>query len=177
LTSQDAARRPHGIAPAHAPPADDVRAGFERREQPRNLLGRILQIRVERHDDLAAGTLHAREQRGMLAVVASEPDHPHGRVAGAERAKDLRRVVAAPVVHEDDLVRAADLLERAREPLMERDETLRLVEHGDHDRQRRPRAVAHRALSRTSRQSLWPPKPNEFEMAARIRAATAVLGT
>src|SRR5207249_10260549 len=101
----------------------------------------------------------------------------HRSVAGAERAKDVRRLVAAAVVHEDDLVRPGDLLERPGEPPMEGIEALRLVEHRNHHRQCRTHSPAHRSTSRTSRQSLWPPKPNEFEMAARMRAATAVFGT
>src|SRR5262249_55688441 len=113
----------------------------------------------------------------VLAVVTGEPDHSHGRVTSTERAEHVGRLVAASVVHEDDLVRAADPLERPEQPLVQHAEAPRLVEHGDHDGERGRRRVAHRSISRTRRQSLWPPKPNEFETAARIRAARAVFGT
>jgi len=96
---------------------------------------------------------------------------------GSERAQDVRRPVAAPVVDEDDLVRLADLLECLSEAMVEVAEARRLVEHRDDDRQGRTRLSAQRSISRTRRQSLWPPNPNELEIAARMRAATDVFGT
>ena len=94
-----------------------------------------------------------------------------------QRAQDVRRSVAAPVVDEDHLVRLGEPLEREREAMVQVDEARRFVEHRHHDRQGGPRRVAQRSISRTSRQSLWPPKPNEFEMAARMRAGAGTLGT
>src|SRR5439155_1516021 len=102
-------------------------------------------------------------QHGYIARHARKREDPIDH-----RAKVVRRLVAAAVVHEDDLVRPGDLLERPGEPPMEGIEALRLVEHRNHHRQCRTHSPAHRSTSRTSRQSLWPPKPNEFEMAARM---------
>ena len=161
----------------HAPAPHDVDAVGERLQQARDLLRRVLQVGVERDDHVAPRALHAREHGGVLAVVAVEPDHTDGRILMMQRAQDVRRSVAAPVVDEDHLVRLRDPLQREREAMVQVDEARRFVEHGHHDRQGGPRCVAQRSISRTSRQSLWPPKPNEFEMAARMRAGAGTLGT
>ena len=113
----------------------------------------------------------------MLAVVPVEPDHPHRAVLGVERAQDVRRAVTAAVVHEDDLVRLPELLERLGQAIVEVAEALRLVEDRNDDRDRGPLLGAHRSTSRTSRQSLWPPKPKELEMAARMRVVSGAFGT
>jgi hypothetical protein len=113
----------------------------------------------------------------VLPVVPIEPDHAHRAVLGVERAQDVGRAVAAPVVHEDDFVRLTELLERLGEAVVEVAEAPRLVEERDDDRERGAGFGAHRSTSRTSRQSLWPPKPNELEMAARIRPVRGTFGT
>src|SRR5438132_542001 len=85
------------IPSADTPAAHDVHAVHERLEEARDVLRLVLEIGVERHDDFAPGALHSGEHRRVLAVVAVEADHPYRSVAGAERAKDVRRLVAAAV--------------------------------------------------------------------------------
>ena len=53
---------------AHA--AHDIAATLYRFEQLRDLFGRILQIRIERHDDIAARGRKAGADRGVLSVIA-----------------------------------------------------------------------------------------------------------
>ena len=64
------------ILPRRAPSADDVVAGGDRFEQPRDLLGRILQVGVEGDDHLAAAFAEPGEQGGMLAEIAGQLDDP-----------------------------------------------------------------------------------------------------
>ena len=162
---------------AGPPPAHHVHTVRQGGQEARNFLRGILQVGVERQDDVSFRPLHPGENRGVLPVVAVEPDHLHRWVLRSECAQDVRRSVAAPVVDEDDLVGLAELLEGQRQAMVEVAEAPRLVEDGDHDRQHGARPVAQGAISRTSKQSLCPPNPNEFEMAARMRPATGVLGT
>src|SRR5271170_143776 len=59
--------QPRGVAPITpilpllAPSADDIIASVNRLDQPRNLLWRILQVGVERDDDVAAAGPETRE--------------------------------------------------------------------------------------------------------------------
>ena len=139
---------------AHPPPADDVHAVPERREEAPDLLGRVLEIGVEGDDDVTARPLHPGEHRRVLPVVPVEPDDAHRPVLGVEGAQDVRGAVAAAVVHEDDLVRPPELLERLGEAMVEVAEALGLVEDRHDDRERRARLGPHRGTSRTRRQSL-----------------------
>ena len=89
-----------------APSADDVVAFVDRGDQPRNFLRRILQVGVERDDDLAARLLEAREDRRMLSEVARQLDHPHAPLfARRDFAQYAERIVARSVVDKNRLPR------------------------------------------------------------------------
>ncbi len=115
--------------------ADIVVAGADRFDQPRDFLGRILQVRVERDHHAAARMLKAGQDRHVLAEIAVE--HHHARDLGplAELPRqDLGRAVGAAVVDEDDLVAGAQAVERRIEPVEQRLQAGLLVVDGDHHR-------------------------------------------
>ena len=116
--------------------ADVVVARADRGDEARDLLGRILQVGIERHGDAPAHVLEPREDRHVLAEIAVEEDHP-GRVGTLVelRRQHLRRSIAAAVVDEDDLVALAGVVEHAIEPLEQRGQDVFLVvdRHDDGD--------------------------------------------
>ena len=124
------------VLPVQPEAADVVVARVDLREQLRNLLGRILQVGVERDDDVAAHPLERRHDRHVLAVVGVEIDDagdvgPRG-VLGAEQ---FERPVGAAVVGEDDLVGPAEPVEHGVEAGEERRQVRLLVVDGDDDRE------------------------------------------
>ena len=66
------ARRKAGVLPALPHAADDVVPLGDLREQLRDLLGRVLQVGVERHDDVPRHVSEAGEDRLVLAEVVRE---------------------------------------------------------------------------------------------------------
>ena len=134
LMSFEAHVRKSRVLPVQPEAADVVVAGVDLRQQLRNLLGRILQVGVERDDDLAAHPLERRHDRHVLAVVGVEIDDagdvgPRG-VLGAEQ---FERTVGAAVVGEDDLVGLAESVEHGVEAGEERRQVRLLVVDGDDD--------------------------------------------
>ena len=97
---------PPGRVAARTPDrADVVMARIHRGEQVHDVLRRVLQVGVERHDALAAAVFEAREDRPMLAEVAVEQDHArHVRAALELLGEQLGRAITAAVVDEHDLV-------------------------------------------------------------------------
>ena len=57
------------IAAAHPPPADHVDTVGERRQEARDLLGRILEVGVERDDDVAPRPLHSTAAKSPASVI------------------------------------------------------------------------------------------------------------
>ena len=86
------------------PSADHVVAGVDRLQQPRDFLGRILQVGVECHDHLAAALAEAGQDRGMLAEIARQLDHSHAAVTIRDLTQHRQRIVARTVVDEHHLV-------------------------------------------------------------------------
>jgi hypothetical protein len=85
--------------------ADVVVALAHLGDQLVDFLGRVLQVGIERDDDLAAAMLEAGHDRHVLAGVGGEEHHARDVGPGLELlAQDRRRAVAAAVVDEDDLV-------------------------------------------------------------------------
>ena len=79
------------VVPGGAPAAGDVDAGLDRGDEPRDVLRRVLEVAVHRHDDLAAGANEPRVHRRMLAEVASK------RIARTRWSRSCSRVIVAHV--------------------------------------------------------------------------------
>ena len=118
-----------------APPTDHVVAIVDRRQQPRNFLRRILQVRIERDDHLAARLAKAREDRRMLSEVAREFDHSHPALfVRRYLAQDSQRFVARSVVNENHFPRTVQCAEHGLQARPQVGEVRGFVEHCNHDR-------------------------------------------
>ena len=65
------------VAPLRLPAADEVEALVELRQQPRDLGRIVLEVGVDRDDDVALGVREPRRERRRLAEVPAQADHPH----------------------------------------------------------------------------------------------------
>ena len=102
---RDAARE--RVAALRLPAGDEVVALVELREQPRDLGRVVLQVAVDRDDDLARGLAEAGVERGRLAEVAAQPDDADVVVRVVESRERAEGAVGRAVVDEDRLPRAA----------------------------------------------------------------------
>jgi hypothetical protein len=126
---------PREGVPAAAPDrAYVVVSGTRGLEEPADLLRRILQVGIERDDELSLGVLEPGEDRGMLAEVALEQHHARLPRAGLLlAAQQGHRSIAAPVIDEDALVRHLETVEGGIEPPEERRQRSLLIENGYDD--------------------------------------------
>ena len=115
LAARDGQRRSDPLGPSVPPAAHHVVALLERLEEARDLLREVLEVRVERDQDLAARRVEPRLQRRGLAVVARQVDHAQARLPLEIRPHHRQRVVPAAVVHEDEL-EAVAVARAARSP-------------------------------------------------------------
>ena len=119
--------------------ARDVVAGVDGLDEAGDVLGRVLQVAVHRHDGGAAGAGEARVHGGMLPEVALEADGPHARVVVVQALERGEGAVGRAVVDEDELEGAAELVEGLHGAAVELLERGRLVEERDDDRELRLR--------------------------------------
>ena len=104
------------------------------RDQLADFLRRILQVGVERDDDVAAAVLETGHDRHVLAGIGGKQDDAGDIGPRLELlAQDRRRAVAAAVVDEDDLVGFAQGVERRVKAGEQRRESGFLVVDGDDD--------------------------------------------
>ncbi len=94
-----------GVTTSDPAPARDVRAAVDSRDELRDVLGRVLEIAVHRHDDVAARADEPGVHRRMLAEVAPKAHGPYAPVCGMEPLQLGEAAVRRPVVHEHDLPR------------------------------------------------------------------------
>ena len=84
------------------------------RDQPRDLLGGILEVVIER-DYVAVTCLPDSHQEGIvLTKVAHQADASDAGVRRGSRDDDLPAPIRAPVIDEDDLVSRRDELQGGR---------------------------------------------------------------
>ena len=82
---------------------DDVVALVELREQPRNLLGRVLEIVVDGDDRSPTRGTDSGKERVVLAVVPCEIETPHPPICPGCLHDPVPTPVGAAVVHENEL--------------------------------------------------------------------------
>ena len=68
-------------------------------------LRRILQIGVDQHDGIAPGVVHPGSDRDLVAEVAGEVHNLDTLILCMQLAHDLRRAVAAAVIHQNQFPR------------------------------------------------------------------------
>ena len=157
-----------GILAVLAVAADHVVPVVDFRQQFGNLLRRVLQIGVERHDHLAAGALEGRHDRHVLAEVAVEVDHAHlFRALLVEIPQQCERIVAAAVVGKKDFVGLADPVEHRRQTRKQCRQVFLFVVHRYDDCEI---GLGHAIFSRRVRPSLRSPGPGR-RRACRGKAA------
>ena len=127
---------------------DDVEAFAPLRNEARNHLGRVLEIRVHEHDRVAARRVEPGGESRLVAEVAREAEQPQLRVACGELEQPRPGAVGRAVVDEDDLVRTAERRERRGEPSMELGERRLLVEDGRDDGEHGPHSCTASPKSR-----------------------------
>ena len=103
LKIRERKRRVHGSRAPRLPARDEVEALVELREQARDLGRVVLQVAVDRDDDVAARLRESGRERGGLAEVPAQPDDPHVAVAGVQARQRGERAVGRAVVDEDGL--------------------------------------------------------------------------
>ena len=122
------------VAALRLPARDEVVALVELREQARDLGRVVLQVAVDRHDDVARRLGEAGVERGRLAEVPAQADDADVVVRVVEPRERAEGAVGRAVVDEDGLPGAAVAVERGRELVVEQRDAALLVVHGDDDR-------------------------------------------
>ena len=117
---------------------DDVPALAPARDEIREDLGRILEIRVHDDDAGTGGEVQAAGDRDLMAEVARQRDAFQARIEFVKTTKHLAGTVYAPVVDEDDFPRLADGIQSAREALDQLIERFLFVEYRYDDGNRDP---------------------------------------
>jgi len=127
-------RAPCRILPLAPDRADVIVAFAHLFDQLGDFFRRILQVRVQRHDNIGAGGLETGQDRHVLAVVAVQQHNPGHIGPGAKLiGQDGGGIVAAAVVDEDDLIRRVQVVERGIEARKQIRQCSRFVVNGDDD--------------------------------------------
>ncbi len=137
-------RPPPGVAPSVPRSARHVRPVLDRCDQAREVLGRVLEVAVHRHEDLAPRANEPRVHRGVLAEVLLQADDADSVVGGVYPLELREGRVGRAVVDEDQLEAAARRVERLDRPLVQLAQAGTLVVDRDHDRDRGRQGVVGR---------------------------------
>ena len=109
-----------GILSFHAPAADDVVAFRHGAQKLREVLRVVLEITIHGDDDVALGEVKPGLQGGGLAEVSPQPKDRDSRILVADLVQQHARLVAAPIVDEDDFVRLREVIEHLGEARVKR---------------------------------------------------------
>src|SRR6266550_4551531 len=127
------------VASMRLPAGDEIEAFVQLGEEAWDLYRIVLQVPVDRHDDLTVRLVEAGDERGRLAEVtpqANDTDVPLGVVQPGQRGEGS---VGRAVVDEDRLPRCAERLECGPELVVEQSDASLFVMHryddGDHARE------------------------------------------
>src|SRR5207248_5220142 len=100
-------------------------------DQVGDQLGRVLQVTVHHHDDVALGAIEAGGQRLLVAEVAREEDDADPAVVLRQPLEDLTGAVGGAVVHQHEL--PCEPVEGRGDPLAEGIDGLLLAENRSYD--------------------------------------------
>ena len=118
---------------ASALSVDDVVAFLKFRDESGNGFGRILEIAVEYHGDVAGNVIEGGGEGGLMAEISRENDDRYARIVFRGFFQHLASGVRAAIVHKDHFVRAAGHgVERGSDTAQEfRENHLLVVERND----------------------------------------------
>lgn len=132
-----------GLSLRSLPARDHVVALVELGQQAGDVGRIVLQVGVQRHDHVVARGVDAGGHRRGLAEVAAEADQAEMRIGRAGGLEVVPGAVARAVVHEDDLVGAADARNGRVELLRQGGDVRLFVEDGNDDREARGGRSCH----------------------------------
>ena len=121
------------VAPFRLPARDEVETLVELCEQVRDLRGVVLEVAVDRDDDVAARMSKAGGEGDRLAEVSPQPDDADVVVVGVEAGERGEGAVDRSVVAEQCLPVVVERIECRLELLVEERDAPLLVEHGNDD--------------------------------------------
>ena len=127
--------REEGILAVLPPPAGDVVAAIERRDERRDVARIVLKVAVGGDDHASPRVVEAGGERRRLAEIAPEPDHAQPVVDRLQLPENLKALVGAAIVDHDDFVGASPRPERQGQLGVELQEARRLVANRDDDGQ------------------------------------------
>src|SRR6266511_1614320 len=168
---RDAARE--RVSAPRLPAGDEIEALLQLREQARDLGRIVLQVAVDRDDELARRLREARRERGGLAEVAAQPHHAHVVLARVQSRQRAERLVRRAVVDVDGLPLLAERVERRLQLFMQQRDAALFVVEGDDDRDHGPSmrspwrrcSLSRRPGSRSGRAcSLCPPRRCRWQL-------------
>src|SRR5204863_6249546 len=116
-----------GILPFHAPAADDVVAFRHGDQKLRDILRVVLQVPIHGDNDVALRKVKSGLQGRSLAEVSPQPNDRDSRILLTDLIQELARLVAAPIVDEDDFVRLPETIEHVGEARVKRPNIFLLV--------------------------------------------------
>ena len=174
FAKNDGIRFDSGSRRVAAPAAHHVEVlGLELRHE-RGDVGRVvLQVAVGGHHDVAARAVEAGREGGRLPEVPAQQHDLHPRVARLQLQQALARPVAAAVVHQHDLERAAERAERGAQLLVQVGQVLLLVVERHHDGDVHARGVVHGEPEYTRR----PRSAGQRPAATQVRPVQGIAAT
>ena len=149
--------------------ADGGIGGRQHVDEPRNGLGRVLQIGVEHGDPPSSRFPQPRLRGAKLPRVRRQTERAYPTVAG-ERGEQPRRAVGAGIIDQHDFERPVALFSRSRAARYELGQDPRFVVHRRHDAQRRRLHILTRRGrpgARHPRCGRGPPDPSGCAAAGR----------
>jgi hypothetical protein len=120
-----------------APAGHDVEAFVDLCQQFGDVFRIVLQVAIHRHDDVAAGMVHARHHRRGLPVVAPEMHDGNAPVAASQIIQQGRRTIGAAVVDQHQFPGPAELGHGRAHLLVQRGDVLLFVVDGHRNGQQR----------------------------------------
>ena len=133
LKIRERTRRRKGSRRRVFQPGDQVEAFVELHEQARNLRRIILEVRVDRDDDLAAGLAETGRQRSCLAEISTQAHDAHVLVGVMQPRQCREGPVHGAVVDKDGFPLLPQWFEGSLELVVEEGDRALLVVQRDDD--------------------------------------------
>ncbi len=143
------------VLPFSPPAADDVVPLVDLVEQQGDVCRVVLKVPVHTDDDFSASMVEAGSHRGRLPKVPAQAHDPQPLVPSRERRQPRERLVAAPVVDDDDLEGTLELHQVRQQTRAQSVDVVLFLEHRNDDGNT---AAGEEALPATSPSTARPPR-------------------